>query len=107
WRVSEEQYSGRIMGRRCWRQVGPPLFGPGLEGREIHERLENRAGVPAGHRRAGVLRLVVAPSANHRKDFAGLWIDGDERRLCAAFSLSAGQHLVHMREAVAHRIERE
>ena len=75
--------------------------------REIHERFEDRTGLPAGRRCTVVLRLVVGTSANQRKNFACLRIDGDERGLRATFALSPRQHLVYSREAVAHRLERE
>ena len=60
-----------------------------------------------GHDRAVVLRLVVGASADHREDLAGAWVDGEQRRLSATVPFPPREHVVHAREPVMHRIERE
>ncbi len=88
------------------RDVGAAFLVRVLERREVDERLEHRARLPPRGDGAVVLRLVVGAAADHRQDFAGARIDGDQRRL-RPLTLALREDLVHAREPVADGILRD
>ena len=89
--------------QRRRRQVGAPLLGGELERRQVHERLEDGAGLPARGDGAVVLRLVVRAAADHGEDVAAARVDGDERGLRRLGALAPGEQPIDVGEAGAHR----
>ena len=89
------------------RHVGAAVGDGLLERGQVDERLEHRSRLAARRDHAVVLRLVVGPAADKREDFAGLRIDGDERRFGKALTLAPRQQLVDLGQAVADRVLRQ
>src|SRR5262249_15653848 len=88
------------------RDVGAPFGDRLLERRQVNERYEDRSRLPARHDGAVVLRLVAGASADERQDFAGAWIERDERRFGLA-ALPFGEHRIDVREPLADGVLRE
>ena len=91
--------------RRC--DIGAAFGGRLFERREEDERLEDGPRLAARQHDAVVLRLVVGASADERENLARARIDTDERGLGLAFALAPRQQLVHLGQAVSHRVLRE
>ena len=86
------------------RDVGALIRGRLIEGRQVDERLEHRAGLAPGAGGAVELRLVVGAPADQRQHLAGARVDGDQRRLRSHPAAPLGQRLVDRGQPGAHGV---
>ena len=87
--------------------VGLALCQGLLEGRQIHERFEDRSRLPSRHDGTVVLRLVIGTAADKGEQLAGARIDGDERGLGLPAAAAPRQQLVDACQPAANGVLRD
>ena len=88
-----------------------PPIGLFLEGRQVGERLDGRAGLPLAQRHIHLpvnIGVVEVHAAQHGQDLAGLRLQGDQRRVADVTSLQAVNLLPRhtLRQFLQVRVER-
>src|SRR5439155_16375481 len=78
-----------------------------LEGRQIHERLEDRSRLAPRQYGTVVLRLVIGTAADKGEQLAGARIDGDERGLGLPAAAAPRQQLVDACQPAANGVLRD
>ena len=78
-----------------------------LEGRQIHERLEDRSRLAPRQDGTVVLRLVIGTAADKGEQLAGARVDGDERGLGLPAAAAPRQQLVDVCQPAANGVLRD